>query len=73
MADSTFDHVASGEQLSPMSKPICWPPALRMAPPQVVTATAPTASHTPPDCCSMGGVFHLGDASPPSDTPASEP
>src|SRR5882672_7783724 len=49
MADSTFDHVQRlVEQLSPHEQAhLLAFLALRMA--QVVTATAPTASHTPPE------------------------
>jgi hypothetical protein len=73
MAESTFDQVQRlVEQLSPHEQAhLLAFLALRMA--QVVTATAPTASHNPPETAeAWEEFFRLGDALAASDTPGSE-
>ena len=73
MAESTFDQVQRlVEQLSPHEQAhLLAFLALRMA--QVVMATAPTASHTPPEtAAAWEEFFRLGDALAASDTLASE-
>ena len=73
MAENTLNQIQRlVEQLSPREQAhLLAFLALRMA--QVVTATAPTASHTPPEtAAAWEEFFRLGDALAASDTLASE-
>jgi hypothetical protein len=73
MAENTLNQVQRlVEQLSPREQAhLLAFLALRMA--QVVTATAPPVSHTPPAAVeAWEEFFRLGDALAASDTPASE-
>jgi hypothetical protein len=73
MAENTLNQVQRlVEQLSPHEQAhLLAFLALRMA--QVVTATAPPVSYTPPEAAeAWEEFFRLGDALAASDTPASE-